>query len=790
MADVATPGQDLIAAAAGDCSAAQDAAPAQQEDEVVDESDAKLPAPLNNGAYRKILKELPDGPRIAAETCVQFWKDKKFPTEELVAFLKTISVHSPSLKKGFDDQHNGFLRAMKLQEEQQRKREEEEMARRHEAPWMPNTHYPAHLMMESMMAARAMYMGGMHPHDMSRYSAVLARTYNLPHDGLLGGMGEYGHDRSAIIHPYDPQYMRGAMRRDAMGMPMPSPSMQRGGGYHGAHRGAGMPGAYASDIAAGRPGKRSRGEHLEEDAMGGLPADAQHRRLPASSTSSSSAATFPAHVPPVTDADLAAARTALKGKYPRDLINDALGTWLTERAQVVTSAVFVKVIANVRRRIRDHGGAARQDGGAAAAPGDFAAAEGGDGEGGEGARRASHDAESGGGDLDGGGKQETGYYRSKAILAFRCLPGSVGDALTFGMYVHEYGVEAPAAFRGKVLLECIDGTPLFNGETADERQRCLSAIAQGYMDFVASEGFAQLLIRVPPPTDTHAHLFSPRSGDVQLKASQHLSQWYGRLIEYGMRIGTVCDYRSSPNGSGIGFPLSVLSARDCAAEESFKSVCEKLDSSEGEGGHHYCHIARADRYFVADLQQSDDALGGLGEEGKSNLGRDLPIVVCPLAANRQRLTSFCGQNCLMFHTIEHAQYSTMILLKEFLHQRQIPHGTPPGEDELDEEWEKQIQSQDEDARHESNVEPATEHALAHSMLEQEAYSSMSLDASPSFSLPLGLGDPEKPPAAKRLHSQTGDEGQRADGREEAARVKLEAPDALSASSPAEGSYEL
>jgi hypothetical protein len=43
-------------------------------DEVVDESDAKLPAPLTNGAYRKILKELPDGPRIAAETCVQFWK--------------------------------------------------------------------------------------------------------------------------------------------------------------------------------------------------------------------------------------------------------------------------------------------------------------------------------------------------------------------------------------------------------------------------------------------------------------------------------------------------------------------------------------------------------------------------------------------------------------------------------------------------------------------------------------------------------------------------------------------
>lgn len=39
---------------------------------------------------------------------------------------KFVGVCSPTLKKGFDDQHNGFLRAMKLQEEQQRKREEEE----------------------------------------------------------------------------------------------------------------------------------------------------------------------------------------------------------------------------------------------------------------------------------------------------------------------------------------------------------------------------------------------------------------------------------------------------------------------------------------------------------------------------------------------------------------------------------------------------------------------------------------------------------------------------------------
>eukprot|EP00960_Hanusia_phi_P029346 747902-Hanusia_phi.AAC.3 len=36
--------------------------------------DVPLPAPLANGAFKKILKELPEGARVAAETCVQFWK--------------------------------------------------------------------------------------------------------------------------------------------------------------------------------------------------------------------------------------------------------------------------------------------------------------------------------------------------------------------------------------------------------------------------------------------------------------------------------------------------------------------------------------------------------------------------------------------------------------------------------------------------------------------------------------------------------------------------------------------
>lgn len=80
MTETAGHGKEHSPAAAVEELGATDASEGKENDskapaeEVLDESDEKLPAPLAHGAYRKILKELPDGPRIAAETCVQFWK--------------------------------------------------------------------------------------------------------------------------------------------------------------------------------------------------------------------------------------------------------------------------------------------------------------------------------------------------------------------------------------------------------------------------------------------------------------------------------------------------------------------------------------------------------------------------------------------------------------------------------------------------------------------------------------------------------------------------------------------
>ena len=162
-----------------------------------------------------------------------------------------------------------------------------------------------------------------------------------------------------------------------------------------------------------------------------------------------------------------------------------------------------------------------------------------------------------------------------------------------------------------------------------------------------------------------------------------------------MRVGTLLDYQCSPDGAGIPFPLSMLSCHDSEAEACFnrqvKRLCDTLGNEEPGAVHQWSHIARADRFFVAALRPPEEAGVG-GSEVGANFGQHLPLIVCPLAANRHRLTGFCEEKRLFFHSIEHAQYSTMVLLRELLLQRRLPpDALPPTEEELDEAWEQQEQ---------------------------------------------------------------------------------------------------
>jgi len=341
----------------------------------------------------------------------------------------------------------------------------------------------------------------------------------------------------------------------------------------------------------------------------------------------------PDSTPSPSDTELREAKAALQGFTARALRDDPLGQHLTRRVQGVTSAVFVKVVADTFQEEPARGSGSPHERGE-----DF--------------ESASNHKEGG----DGASFRESFAYRSKAVLAFRCLPGAACDAITFGMYTREYNASAPEALRGRAMIEGFDSTPLYNGETQEERQRCLTAIVEGYIEYVSALGFTSVLLRVPPPTDDCSHIFSPRTLAVRCKASQHVALWYRRLLQGAQDRGIVSHFDFSPDRATAGFPAEALTQEEEEAEAHFALFQAKAGDAKSRAV--LDALARTDRFYAA-------YLGGTARHSNSppTLGDHLPTLESPVAEQRRALNSFCSQERLCFHTVAHAQLSTMVLLR-------------------------------------------------------------------------------------------------------------------------------
>ncbi|KAJ1474266.1 hypothetical protein T484DRAFT_1833028 [Baffinella frigidus] len=237
-----------------------------------------------------------------------------------------------------------------------------------------------------------------------------------------------------------------------------------------------------------------------------------------------------------------------------------------------------------------------------------------------------------------------------------CLPGAACDAITFGMYTREYNASAPAALRGLAMVEGFDSTPLYNAETQEERQRCLTAILEGYIEYVSALGFTSVLLRVPPPTDDRAHIFSPRELTVRCKASQHVALWYKRLLQGAQDRGIVSHFDFAHSKEAAGFPDEALTAQEEEAEAHFSLFLSRAGDAKSRAV--LDALARTDRFYVA-------YLGGAGRHNGAppTLGDHLPTLESPVAEQRRSFNAFCAQERLCFHTVAHAQLSTMVLLK-------------------------------------------------------------------------------------------------------------------------------
>lgn len=130
--------------------------------------------------------------------------------------------------------------------------------------------------------------------------------------------------------------------------------------------------------------------------------------------------------------------------------------------------------------------------------------------------------------------------------------------------------ELPANNRGRVHIECIDSTALFGSELPDERQLSLTAIVGGYLDWARSLGFEWAHVRVPPPTDSNAHIFAPRSLPVRRKVAAHMSNWYSRMMAGAKSCGIIHGFSATKDLKSTDFPLTLFSTRDLATEKCFE----------------------------------------------------------------------------------------------------------------------------------------------------------------------------------------------------------------------------
>jgi hypothetical protein len=123
--------------------------------------------------------------------------------------------------------------------------------------------------------------------------------------------------------------------------------------------------------------------------------------------------------------------------------------------------------------------------------------------------------------------------------------------------------------RGRVHIDCVDSTTLLDSEDAVERQLLLSTIIGGYLDWSRSLGYEWAHMRIPPPTDSNAYIFMPRSFPVRQKIALHMSKWYDRVMNGAKSCGIVHWFTATADLNKADFPWSILSPMELDSEGRF-----------------------------------------------------------------------------------------------------------------------------------------------------------------------------------------------------------------------------
>jgi len=269
-------------------------------------------------------------------------------------------------------------------------------------------------------------------------------------------------------------------------------------------------------------------------------------------------------------------------------------------------------------------------------------------------------------------------YRSKSIFAFQQLDAQ-GEVMVLGMYVHEFGPDASDETRGRVLIECIDSIPIHGSERSEERQKLLTAIVMGYIEYVRNQGYTHVHLRVPPPSAENHHIFTARSLSVRLEATVRMAQWYRRLMETARSMGLVRNFELSSHLSKMeSFPPPILPSSDLAEEHAFSTMRSQLSRSIQSGQRSDADvqlfqklIGFKDRFCVASLQDPSAPPPPLQSDNTPNFATQL-------TSKRLTFVLACKRESLAFGSLSDAKMSTMLLLARMISdQRDAPQDSTP-----------------------------------------------------------------------------------------------------------------